>query len=185
MKRRAVATIVIVAIALVTGAGTSVATTLLPADIGELSRDAAAIVVGRVTSLDACWTDGHHAIETLVTLEVDTYLKGDFGRAFQFRVPGGQIGRLRSVTVGAPAFALDQRVVVFLGAHGPSVPYVLGLGQGVFRVTREGADWLVTPPAIEPIVVGAVPIVRGDGARTPVALALFEQRVRALVGRVR
>ena len=44
------------------------------------------------------------------------------------------MGRYRSIFVGAPEFAVDQRVVVFLGARGPSVPYVLGLSQGVYRI---------------------------------------------------
>jgi len=181
MMRHAIGgTIVFVALA-----RAAAATTLLPADIGELSRDAIAVALGRVTSLDARWTDDRRAIDTLVTLDVDTYLKGDLGRTLQFRVPGGQIGRLRSVTVGAPSFALDQRVVVFLGSRGPSVPYVLGLGQGVFRVTRDGAGWLVTPPSIEPIAARSAPIIRGDSARRPVALVLFEQRVKALAGSVR
>lgn len=170
---------------LVALAGSARATTLVSADLGELSRDARAIVVGRVAALDVRWTDQRRAIDTVVTLDVDTYLKGDFGPVLQFRVPGGQIGRLRSVTLGAPEFAVDQRVVVFLGARGPSVPYVLGLGQGVFRVTRDAAGWLVTPPAIEPIASGRAPIVRGDPARKGVALSVFEQRVRSLAGGAR
>src|SRR5712671_3432607 len=112
------------------------ATVLIPADLGELSRDALAIARGRVVALDAQWTEDHGTIETIVTLDVESYLKGSLGATLRFRVPGGELGRFRSVVVGAPEFAVDQRVVVFLGANGPSVPHVLGLNQGVFRVSR-------------------------------------------------
>ena len=156
------------------------ATVVVPADIGELSRDARAIVRGRVMALDPRWTEDRRTIETVVTLEVESYLKGALGQTLQFRVPGGELGRWRSITVGAPEFAVDDRVVVFLGATGPSIPYVLGLNQGVFRMTRIANGWLVTPPPALPSAAGSVRIVRGDAARRPLPLADFEQRVRTL-----
>lgn len=162
------------------------ATVIIPADLGELARDAQAIVRGRVASVEARWTDDRRAIESIVTLEVESTLKGSFGPDVQFRVPGGQIGRFRSLVVGAPEFTVDQRVVVFLGARGPSVPYVLGMSQGVFRVVAaDSGGWLVTPPARLPSVAGTVPIARGDPNRRPLPIGEFEQRVRALAGGAR
>ncbi len=163
------------------------ATLLVPADLGELARDALAIVRGRVASVDSQWTEDRRAIETIVTLEAESYLKGEFGPTLQFRTPGGVLGRYRSIVVGAPEFAVDEHVVVFLGAHGPSVPHLLGFGQGVFRLVRatDRAAWLVIPPAILPSTTGASPIVRGDPSRKPLTLSDFEQRVHALVGSVR
>jgi len=159
------------------------ATVLIPADLGELSRDALAIARGRVVALDAQWTDDRGTIETIVTLEVESYLKGSLGPALRFRVPGGELGRFRSIVVGAPQFAIDQRLVVFLGAHGPSVPHVLGLNQGVFRVSRaaDNSGWYVTSPMMMPAAAG-VRLVRGDPGRRTVALGEFEQAVRALAG---
>jgi hypothetical protein len=160
------------------------ATVLSPADLGELSRDARAIVRGRVAALDAQWTDDRGSIETIVTLEVESYLKGALGATLRFRVPGGELGRFRSIVVGAPEFAIDQHVVVFLGARGPSVPFVLGLSQGVFRLVRANGDagWMVTSPTMFPATAAgaAVPIVRGDPSRRAMPLSEFEQRVRAL-----
>jgi hypothetical protein len=163
------------------GAG---ATVLIPADLGELSRDARAIVRGRVVGVDGRWTDDRRTIETIVTLEAETYLKGALGETLRFRVPGGSLGRYRNIVVGAPRFSVGQRVIVFLGANGPSVPYLLGLGQGVFRVTL-GADrqWVVSPPAVMPGPIG--PVVRGSAARRVAPLALFERDVRALAAGVR
>lgn len=160
------------------------ATVIIPADLGELSRDALAIVRGRVAAVDPRWTGDRRTIETIVTLEVESYLKGTFGPTMQFSVPGGELGRFRSIVVGAPAFAVDERVVVFLGARGPGVPYVVGFSQGVYRVVRaaDNTGWLVTPPAILPPAAGTVAIVRGDPSRVPLALDDFERRVRGLVG---
>ena len=164
------------------------ATVLIGADLGQLAHDAVAIARGRVAAVDTQWTPDRRAIETLVTLEVDTYLKGALGGTVQFLVPGGSLGRYRSIVVGAPQFAVDDRVVVFLGARGPSVPYVVGFSQGVFRVVRsgDGSTWLVTPPAPMPSAAPVpVTIVRGDPQRRPLPLNDFEQRVRALAGGAR
>lgn len=165
-------------------ATTAHATVVMPADLGELSRDARAIVRGRVVAVDGRWTEDRHAIETIVTLEVESYLKGALGGALQFRVPGGDLGRYRSIVVGAPQFAVDDRVIVFLGTTGPMVPYVLGLNQGVYRLApaASGAAWLVTPPPRLPSASATVPVVRGDVSRRPLPLAEFERRVRALAG---
>jgi hypothetical protein len=159
--------------------GAAGATVLVPADLGELSRDARAIARGRIVALDVQWTDGRRGIETVVTLEAETYLKGNLGETVQFRVPGGSLGRFRNIVVGAPQFALGQRVILFLGARGPTVPFVLGLSQGVFRLAQNGGgDWMVTPPAVLPTMRG--PIVRGNLTMRAAPLADFEREVRAL-----
>jgi hypothetical protein len=158
------------------------AISLVPADIGQLSHDAIAIARGRVVSVDPRWTDDHRTIETIVTLEVERYLKGDLGATLQFRLPGGRVGRYRSIFVGAPAFAEDDRVIVFLGAVGPSIPHLVGFTQGVYRLVAASGGWAVTPPAVWPSTSGPRTIVRGDASRVPMALADFESRVRALAG---
>jgi hypothetical protein len=179
-KKRALLSVFLIAML----AAPARATVLIPADLGELSRDALAIARGRVVALDAQWTEDRGTIETIVTLEVESYLKGGLGATVRFRVPGGELGRFRSIVVGAPAFAVDQRVVVFLGAHGPSVPHVLGLSQGVFRVSRaaDNSGWLVTSPVLLPAAGVSSRVVRGDPSRRPLALGDFESTVRALAG---
>ncbi len=160
------------------------ATVVVPADLSELSRDARAIARGRVVAVDAQWTAGRRTIETIVTLETETYLKGQLGETIQFRVPGGSLGRFRNIVVGAPHFAIGQRLIVFLGARAPSFPYVLGLSQGVFRIGRNASGaWMVSPPVMPPDVTGTV--VRGSASLVPAPLAEFESRVRALAGEAR
>src|SRR6185295_5777092 len=107
------------------------ATVLIGADLGELASDARAIARGRVVAVDARWTDDRRTIETIVTLDVESYLKGELGSEVRFSVPGGSFGRYRNIVVGAPQFAVGQRTIVFLGAHGPTVPYLVGFSQGV------------------------------------------------------
>lgn len=163
------------------------ATTVVPTDLAAMSRGAIAIARGRVVGVQGRWTDDRRTIETIVTLQVDGYLKGSLGEALQFRVPGGELGRFRNIVVGAPGFALDDRVIVFLGANGPMVPYILGFNQGVYRIVpaSKASGWVVTPPVVEAAagaVVASSAIVRGDASRRPMALADFEQRVRSLAG---
>lgn len=155
------------------------ATVLIPMALGELSRDAGAIVRGRIVAVESRWTEDRRGVETRVTLEVESALKGSFGETVTFRVPGGRVGRVRSLVIGAPQFTLEERVIVFLGHRGPSVPHLLGLGQGVFRVTVVGQAQQVTPVAL---IGTATPqrLVRGDPARRPRSLEAFEQQVHAL-----
>jgi len=159
------------------------ATVLLPAELGDLSREAWAIARGTVVAVEARWTDDRRRVETIVTLEAESSLKGALGATVQFRVPGGRLGRYRNIVLGAPEFAVGQRVVVFLGARGPRLPYLVGLGQGVFRLAPRDGGWMVTPPAVLP-GAGTAPtrIVRGDPARRAVPLEDFEREVRMLAG---
>jgi hypothetical protein len=143
------------------------ATVVVAADLAELTNDARTIVRGRVVALDARWTDDRRRVETLVTIEAENYLKGTLGTYVQFRVPGGQLGRFRSIFVGAPTFVPGQRVVVFLGVRGPSIPFVLGLSQGVFHVEPGNNGWTVM------------------SERRAMPLADFERQVRTLAGAAR
>ncbi len=160
------------------------ATVVLPLDLRQLTGKATAIARGRVVALTSQWATDRHGIDTMVTIQVAAYLKGDLGPLVTFRVPGGKIGRFRYVTVGAPVFREGEEVVLFLGAAGPSIPRVVGFNQGVFRVVadqRSGVR-LVTPPPLSGDVTTPTPIVRGDVSRRPVPLGQFEAQVRSMVG---
>jgi hypothetical protein len=172
---------VLITLALILISAIAHATVLVPADLNDLSREAVAIARGRIAAVEPQWKEGRRGIETLVTLETETYLKGSLGTIVQFRVPGGTLGRFSSVVVGAPQFTVGQRVILFLGSRGPTIPYVLGLSQGVFRLVQSGqGDWMVTPPPIAAAVDG--PIVRGTFGLRPTGLSDFEDQVRTLVG---
>jgi len=158
------------------------ATVLVSADLAEMARRAQAIVHGVVVDVQPQWTDGRGRIESVVTVQILDRLKGDLGDRTVFQVPGGQIGRYRSVLVGAPAFQVGDEAILFLGGQGPVLPYVIGLGQGVFRVVQDRATGrpMVTPPALVAQSTAPQTVVRGDPARKPVPLDQFLSQVRAL-----
>jgi hypothetical protein len=76
------------------------------------------------------------------------------------------------VVIGAPTFSRGDQVVVFLGARPPAIPNLLGLSQGVFRVST-GADGLEVAPNHA---------LAQSGRRQPMRLADFEREVRRLAG---
>ncbi|MGQ0736236.1 MAG: hypothetical protein ACT4QD_21605, partial [Acidobacteriota bacterium] len=104
------------------------ATATRPTDLTTLTAESFAIAHGRVVDVRARASGDGVRIETLVTFDVGTYLKGDLGETVTFVVPGGTLGRYRSLVVGAPEFAVGQEVVLFLGARPPAFPYVVRLG---------------------------------------------------------
>jgi hypothetical protein len=160
------------------------ATVLVPADLGELARDAQAIVHGRVVAVESQWAEGcRRSIETLVTLEVEDHLKGQFGPEVTFKVPGGQLGPYRTIMPGAPVFTEGEDVIVFLASRGPSVPWLVGLGQGVYRVITSADGVRHVRPGV-PASRADVPqrVVRG-AAGGALDLRAFETEVRTLASR--
>lgn len=161
------------------------ATVYLPADFTQMVTTSRFIVHGRVADVRSEPTADRRNISTYVTVTVDDRLKGSAGDSITFRVPGGQVGRYRRIIVGAPQFTRGDEVVLFLTSRGPSVPYVFGLSQGVYRVSRASGRPVVTPTAILGTGSGAERVVRGDPARRPLALEEFTRTVRAIAERNR
>jgi hypothetical protein len=160
------------------------AAVVLPVDLAELARNASVVAVGTVVETEARWTENRRAVETIVTLSPQSYLKGGSGETVRFRVPGGTFGRYRTFMPGAPEFSVGQHVIVFLSGRVPAVPHLLGLSQGVFRLVPTDSGWVVTPPG--PYAAGrtAQRVARGHPDRQPMPLAEFEQEVRAMAEEV-
>lgn len=173
----------VLGLAALVAAGTARATVLVPANLTNLTRAAHVIVHGRVVSVQPQWADGRRGVETIVRLQASDYLKGDFGNEILIRVPGGELGRYRSVLPGAPTFREGDEVVLFLGASPPSLPYVLGLSQGVFRLVQDPATGMtvVTPPPLVASRTRALRVQRGDPQRRPPTLEQFARQVRLIV----
>jgi hypothetical protein len=187
MTKASVATrlrVLTLSLAFLAQAGRGNAIVLAAADLVDLTRDSGAIIRGRVTAVNSRWTEDRRSVETLVTVDVESSFKGPLDKTAQFLVPGGTLGRYRSVVVGAPQFDVGQRVIVFLAWQSPRYPHLVGFSQGVFRVlsAASGTGLVVTPPPIVRPPVGGALIVRGDPARQAPSLTAFEQRLRALVG---
>ena len=98
------------------------------------------IAYARVVDVRPEWAEGGGWIDSVVTAEVVSLHEGRLGRTVQFKVPGGRLGRYRSVIVGAPVFARGDEAVLFLKSHADGLPDVFGLNQGVFRVKVDSAN---------------------------------------------
>ncbi len=171
------------AVALAAGAGAAHATVLVPATLPELVRDAQVIVRGRVADVRPQFVEGHRRIETVVVVDAEGYLKGDYGRQFVFKVPGGELWGYQSIMVGAPVFREGDEVVLFLATQGPELPHLVGFSQGVLRLVRdaETGQALVQSPPLESSATRPQPVVRGDRSRHSVGYDEFAARVRILV----
>jgi hypothetical protein len=162
------------------------ATVVVPIEFRELVAAAPVIVHGQVVDVRAGWIEGRRAIETSVTVAAADYLKGNLGGSLTFRVPGGQIGRYRTVFVGAPEFKNGDEVVLFLKRAGAASLYIVGLNQGAFRVladARTGRHMVTTPIVMGKGGEGAEPVVRGDVTRRPLAIDAFRDAVRQVMAK--
>ena len=160
------------------------ATVIVPVEFRELVTIAPVIVHGRVVDVRSDWVDGRRSVETFVTVEAAEYLKGNLGERLTFKVPGGQLGRYRTVFVGAPEFQDGDEVILFLKSSGPSYPYIIGLSQGAFRVVagaRSGRRMVTTPIVMAKGAGDPEPVVRGDVTRKPLAIEAFRDAVRLVL----
>lgn len=162
------------------------ATVLLPADFATVVTESQSIVHGRVIDVRSTAAGDRRTIETLVTVAVVESFKGAAAASVTFRTPGGQVGRYRRVMVGVPAFEAGDEVILFLHGRPPLLPTLFGLSQGVYRIART-ADGrrIVTPPPVMARGVGAERVVRGDPARTPLAVDEFARQMRAVLASAR
>jgi hypothetical protein len=165
------------------------ATVLVPAEFTEVVSGSAIIAHARIVDVRAEWADGRRWIDSVVTADVVTYLKGESEeRTIAFKVPGGRLGRYRSVVVGAPTFVRGEEAVLFLKTHGDELPDVFGLNQGVFRVRVDAATGqrIVVPPVLKADVSPEPQrVVRGAVDRKPLPFESFGARVREVMASVR
>lgn len=162
------------------------ATVLVPAEFREIVTGSQIIAFGRVVDTTAEMSEDRKRVDTLVTLRVDTYLKGGPGETVVFTVPGGQVGRYRNVMVGAPTFEAGEEAVFFLTARGEG-HYIFGLSQGLFRVRtdQETRRRIVVPPALMARGDAQEVVVRGSAARRSVPLETFGAQVQAILAEAR
>src|SRR6185436_16037663 len=153
------------------------ATTVVPLSFEQLVNESQSVVYGRVSDVRAQWTADRRFIESVVTIEILRGIKGGARESIEFTVPGGQVGRYLNLIPGAPSFIRGDVAVFFLTAQGARLPVTTGLTQDIYRVRRDAAsgEMLVEPPVVE-----AGKIIRGDPRRKPVPLATFENTVRAV-----
>jgi hypothetical protein len=159
------------------------ATVLVPIEFRELVTISSTIVHGRVVDVRSDWVDGRRAIDTFLTVEADEYFKGGPGETVVVRVPGGQLGRYRTIFVGAPDFQRGDEVVLFLRGNPAQGAFIVGLSQGAFRVARDPSGRRIVT---SPVVMGksldrAQAVVRGDVSRRPLTVESFRDLVKGVL----
>jgi hypothetical protein len=179
MRRREFAFLII----LISLAHPLAASVLLPADFKDIVSGSQVIVHGRVVDVRSEWSLDRSQIESYVTIAPAAFYRGTPTASVTFRVPGGQVGRYKQVTVGAPQFVPGEEAIVFLRGGGPTVPQVFGLSQGVFRVRVDQRNGQRT--VVLPILMArgpcAEPVTRGARARQPLPIDAFSAQLRAAV----
>ena len=144
-------------------AGTAGATTLIPMSVDDMATTADTVVIATVSDQQVVRDAG--AVNTLVTLTVEETVTGNPGDSVTVRVPGGSFESngiaVGEVNAGAPIFAMDQEVALFLSpADGAGARQILGYSQGQFNV-NEG-------------------MVRVPEFGAPVSLERFTTRIQAM-----
>lgn len=184
MQRQGTRAIVVVcAFGLVWGSAVTLASTFLTAELREVVADSATVVRGRVTDVRAVRSVAGE-VESVVTIAVESVLKGAADTFVSMRVPGGTIGRYRTVMTGAPVMRVGDRAVFFLKRGPGNAFWPVGLSQGVYRVTMSGAGATIAAPVLAGVTTNPTgPVVRGDARRKALPVAEFESLVRLVVAR--
>jgi len=96
----------------------------------ELTKQAEAIVRGKVKDMRSEWDPERRFIWTLVTVSVSKSIKGDSlaGQEVIVKIPGGVVGQIGQKTEDAPIFKKGEDVMLFLKPE-------VYRGEKVFRVT--------------------------------------------------
>jgi hypothetical protein len=164
-------------------AGASLAATVfVPTEFREVVTDSGLIVRGRVTDVRTVVLPDSR-VESAVTIGVENVLKGAANGFVSVRVPGGRVGGIRHVMVGAPVLRPGERALFFLWRGPDSLWRPVGLSMGVYAVhndPRTGQP-LVRPPIVPGRTTSIGPIVRGDPRRKLLPIQEFESLVQLII----
>jgi hypothetical protein len=96
----------------------------------ELTKQAQAIIRGKVTDMRSEWGPERRFIWTLVTISVSRCIKGDTrpGQEVVLKIPGGVVGPIGQLTEDTPIFKKGEDVLLFMNPE-------VYRGKKVFRVT--------------------------------------------------
>jgi len=104
----------------------------------EMAVKSTSVVRGKVLSSATAFRAG--LIFTHYQVQVSESLKGHAAGVIDVAVPGGVANGIRQVVSGAPEFQPGDEYVFFLWTGKSGMTQVIGLTQGLFRVTGNGAD---------------------------------------------
>lgn len=118
-------------VAWVRGAG---ATSFVAIGTEDLARDAAAIVVGTVVSIESAAQDGE-PIHSYIAIDPEQVVKGDLPLSpFVIKEPGGTVGDRVEWVYGVPEFSVGERVLLFLKEGPDGTLHTAHLSLGKFAI---------------------------------------------------
>jgi hypothetical protein len=147
-------------------------------DVADLTQRATDVVRARVTSTRSAWTEDGRRLVTFVEVQVLEPYKGVARGHLTLLQPGGELDGLGQHVSGVARLDAGEEVVLFLERQGP-VHRLVGLAQGVFRVSREGntVDARAVRASLEGLELLA-PSGQPPRARSPMTLDRLRQAVR-------
>lgn len=136
------------------------ATTLQKLSLDDMIRQSTGIVRARVTGSRGALRGRniytYYRLQVLETAKSDPALAGNHnGRhEIEVAVPGGSANGMHEAAIGSPELAAGSEYVVFLWTGKSGLTQIIGLSQGLFRVTRNatGDLDLSRPAADEPML---------------------------------
>ena len=151
----------------------------IPADFREIVAESTLIVRGRVGDVRSI-ANPSTGIETVATVVAEHVLKGQPMQFVPVLVPGGTVGKVRSVMTGAPQLRAGDRAVFFLKRDSLAGFRLTGLSMGLYRLQGDPGTGRATvrPPIVLMRNSPPGPIVRGDSTRTSLTLQEFESLVK-------
>lgn len=169
------------------GDGALHATTLVPAGIVQLAREAPLIVLGTVDRVEPVRSLTNGRVQRRVVIATERVAKGTARDEISVVVPGGTLGRYRTVFTGSPEFVAGEQVVLFLARRADGEWRILGLSQGVFRVAGLAAGRVVIPPPVVRIAAGSGGTARvtrgGQSGRVVMVDEFLDEITRSLATR--
>jgi len=164
-----------------TDSGASDATSVIQFSFDALCKTS--VRIAHVTCISSEPFLAEDGVRTQTRFRVVEGVKGEVGQEIEIALPGGQVDGQHVAVAGMPTFVPGQETVLFLsGPDGSGSPWPVGLGQGCYRVTRNG-----TPDSQVHLRSGSTPIPEGaafkptlSGSRL-VDLKVFLDKVRETV----
>jgi hypothetical protein len=112
--------------------------TLERLSLSDMAVKSTMVVRGKVLSSSAAFTG--NLIFTHYQVQVTEAIKGHASGVIDVAVPGGVANGIRQAVSGAPEFQPGDEYVFFLWTSKAGITQVIGLTQGMFRISGSGAD---------------------------------------------
>ena len=113
------------------------ATTVKRLSLEQMVRGSHRIMLGRCISQDTYWNKNRTRIYTATRFAVTEDLKGESRGTATVVTVGGTIEGMTLVVSGMPSFRVHEEVLLFLEAGKSGNWILMGLSQGMFRITAD------------------------------------------------